>query len=196
MMMPQDQQLLDDLCSSKDKRSQAEFAFFRQYQYFINEGCHKYNLNEQDGFSAYSDAVLSVIINIRQQKFDGRSSLKTYLYQVFSHKCVDLLRHNTTNKEQANQALALDDAFHQLPDAARSVVEKMITQQQIELTRQKLAELGDKCRTILQLFEEGLTDKQIAGELNYQNAAVAKTTRLRCLEKLREKVTAALRNEK
>jgi DNA-binding NarL/FixJ family response regulator len=39
------------------------------------------------------------------------------------------------------------------------------------------------------MFEDGLTDKEIAQELSYNNAAVVKTTRLRCLEKLREKVT-------
>jgi hypothetical protein len=38
------------------------------------------------------------------------------------------------------------------------------------------------------MFEDGLTDKEIAELLSYNNAAVVKTTRLRCLDKLREKV--------
>jgi RNA polymerase sigma-70 factor (ECF subfamily) len=50
--------------------------------------------------------------------------------------------------------------------------------------------LGDKCRQILLLFEDGFTDREIALELSYNSAAVAKTTRIRCIEKLKEKVNA------
>jgi len=42
------------------------------------------------------------------------------------------------------------------------------------------------------MFEDGVSDKEIAEALAYNNAAVVKTTRLRCLEKLRDKVRGAL----
>lgn len=192
MAIVEEVNFINNLTGNFAQRQAAENRLYLQYQYFIQEGCRKYNLVESDSFSAYSDAVLSVIQNIRQQKFDGRSSLKTYLYQIFSNKCVDLLRQNTTNKQQVNRGMPVDDLLMQLPDAAKNVVEKLMAAQQMEVTQQKLLELGEKCRTILMMFEEGLSDKQIAEETEYQNAAVVKTTRLRCLEKLREKVLNAL----
>jgi RNA polymerase sigma factor (sigma-70 family) len=194
MVLQTDQLLIENLQANTAKRQSAEGDLYRQYQYFINDGCRKYDLSEQDSFSAYSDAVLSVIQNIRQQHFDGRSSLKTYLYQIYSNKCVDLLRHNTTNKQRANHAAPIADTMiSQLPDGAKNVVENLITRQQMEITRQKLSELGDKCKSILMLYEDGLSDKMIAEEMDYQNAAVVKTTRLRCMEKLREKVLGILK---
>lgn len=196
MVAQQDQTLIEDLKGTAVSRQSAEAKLYHQYHYFIEEGCHKYDLTEQDSFSAYSDAVLSLIQNVRQDKFDGRSSLKTYLYQIFFNKCVDLVRHNTTNKQQANRGVPVsDDLLLQLPDSTRSVVENLITRQQAEVMLQQLAAIGDKCREILLMYEEGLTDRQIAAEMNYQNAAVVKTTRLRCLDKLRERVQNLLRKK-
>ena len=54
--------------------------------------------------------------------------------------------------------------------------------------KHQLETIGKKCKEVLIMFEDGLTDKEIAKLLEYSNAAVVKTTRLRCLEKLREKV--------
>ncbi len=75
----------------------------------------------------------------------------------------------------------------QLPDAARTVVEKLINDQMFIDLKNQLNTIGDKCKEILLLFEDGLTDREIAVELSYNSAAVAKTSRLRCLEKLRGK---------
>ncbi len=192
----QETTLIENLCGSPAQRQAAETSLYRQYHYFIQEGSRKYELAEQDSFSAYSDAVLSVIQNIRLQKFDGRSSVKTYLFQIFSNKCVDLLRYNTTNKQQVNRPAHTEDMLVQLPDAARTVVENLMARQQAALMQQKLLEIGDKCRNLLLLYEDGLSDKQIAEEMEYGSAAVVKTTRLRCLEKLREKVlTVFQKNE-
>jgi hypothetical protein len=38
------------------------------------------------------------------------------------------------------------------------------------------------------LFEDGYSDKEIAVQMEYNTPEVVKTTRLRCLEKLREKM--------
>ena len=188
MALPPDIVLIENLTGNASQRQSAEATLYQQYQYFIEEGCRKYDLAEQDSFSAYSDAFVSLLQNLRQQKFDGRSSLKTYLYQIFSNKCVDLTRHNATNKEQANRGVPVSDLLLQLPDGARTVIDSLITRQQAAIMQLQLNRLGDKCREILLMYEEGISDRQIAEEMEYQNAAVVKTTRLRCLDKLREKV--------
>ena len=55
-----------------------------------------------------------------------------------------------------------------------------------ETIRQKLSELGDSCRKMLWQWAEGYSDKEIAAALDYKTADVVKTSRLRCLEKLRQ----------
>jgi RNA polymerase sigma factor (sigma-70 family) len=185
-----DLQILTGLKSNYKERLVQEKKLYETYSYFIEEGSRKYNLNNEDSFSAYSDAVLSAIHNIIDDRFDGRSSVKTYLFQIFSNKCIDLVRKNTTNKQQVHQTMAMPELLGQLPDQARVIIEKMIDRQRQEAIKTELSAIGEKCKEILLLFEDGLADKEIAEILAYSNAAVAKTTRLRCLEKLREKVKA------
>jgi RNA polymerase sigma-70 factor (ECF subfamily) len=148
----------------------------------------KYSLNEEDTSSAYSDAVISVINNIVTGKFEGRSSLKSYTFQIFMNKCVDIVRKDTTNKNAVHHVRSIESLATELPDKARSVIQDIIAKNERLYLQQKLNELGDKCRQLLLLFEDGYSDKQIASELDYSSADVVKTSRLRCLEKLKEKV--------
>jgi RNA polymerase sigma factor (sigma-70 family) len=186
--LEQDNQIIEGLKGDYTERSRQEKILYQQYHYFIDEGCRKYNLNSDDSFSAYSDAILSAIHNIINNRFDGRSSLKTYLYQIFSNKCIDLIRKNTTNKQQVHKTMPVADAISQLPDDARNVIEKLVTSELKANIKKQLDAIGHKCKELLLMFEDGLTDKEIATVLSYSNAAVVKTTRLRCLEKLREKI--------
>lgn len=186
--MEQDNKILFGLKAEYAERCSHEKLLYQQFYYFIDEGCRKYNLNYDDSFSAYSDALLSAIHNIVAGRFDGRSSIKTYLYQIFSNKCIDLVRKNTTNKQQVHKTMPVADTMNLLPDNAKNIIEKLVTSELKASVKQQLDTLGYKCKEILLMFEDGLTDKEISEYLSYSNAAVVKTTRLRCLEKLREKV--------
>lgn len=183
-----DAEIISGLQQDGAVRSKCEFALYQSYSYFIREGCKKYNLNADESQIAYSDAVLSVIINITKNNFEGRSLLKTYMFQIYSNKCVDQVRKNTTNKSSVHHGTGISEMLVQLPDNAKHVVEKMMQKYQLSIVAEKLKEVGDKCREMLLFFEEGFSDREIAEKLQYQTAAVAKTSRLRCLDKLREKL--------
>lgn len=184
----QDPEILNGLLTNQGERARFEKVLYQQYKYFIEEGSRKYQLNYDDSFSAYSDAVLSTIRNITNQSFNNESSLKTYLFQIFSNKCIDLIRKRTTNKQKVHQYVVEPELFSHLPDVTKSVIEKLMDQQKLMAIKQYLEVIGEKCKEILLLFEDGYTDNQIAEKLAYNNAAVAKTTRLRCLEKIKEKM--------
>lgn len=186
----QDSDILFGLKAGYKQRSEYEKILYHQYAYFIDEGCRKQNISYDESFSAYSDAVLSAIHNITNNHFDGRSSIKTYLYQIFFNKCIDLVRKNATNKQQVHKTMPVPEIMSQLPDNARTVVEQLMHNELKAKIKMQLDTIGKKCKDLLLMFEDGLSDKEIAQELSYNNAAVVKTTRLRCLEKLREKVTS------
>lgn len=182
-----DEHITDGLKSTDTKRPYFEKELYLKYQYFIEEGCRKFRLSYEDSFSAYSDSVMSVIHNIIAGDFEKRSLLKTYLFQIFSNKCIDQVRKNMAVKQSVHQPSATTELLGQLPDATRSAIEKMIDRQRVEQMKRYLDEIGDKCKEILLLFEDGYTDNEIAKKLIYNNAAVVKTTRLRCLDKLKQK---------
>lgn len=181
-----DAQLIDGLRAGGATRRLCENKLYDRYAYFIREGARKHRLDEEQTASAYADSFLSVVDQIVTGRFEGRSGLKTFLYQIFWNKCVDLIRKKTTNRESVHQGVELDPALMQLPDESRSVIQQLIAQHDVERLRQRLQLLGGKCQSMLLAWAEGFSDEDIAREHQYNSAAVAKTSRLRCLEKLRD----------
>lgn len=184
--IPQDSSIIGGIRTGGPQRRSYENHLYAKYTYLIRDGVRKHRLSEDDCSMAYSDAVLTVIEHLASGRFEGRSELKTYLHQIFSNKCVDLIRRNTTKKAQVHQPEQLTEALNLLPDEARSVIQEIMQKQDMDLLHQRLTEVGDKCRRILWAWGEGYKDEEIAVQLDYQSAAVAKTSRRRCLEKLRD----------
>lgn len=89
---PGDADLIAGIRAGGAQRQLYENKLYKKYDYFIADGVRKHRLTEDDCFSAYSDAIMTVIENIVSSRFEGRSELKTYLYQIFSNKCVDAIR--------------------------------------------------------------------------------------------------------
>ncbi|GAB4024285.1 RNA polymerase sigma factor [Spirosoma koreense] len=182
-----DAELIAGIRAGGAKRRFSENKLYEKYRYLIADGTHKHRLTEEECASAFSDTIMSIIDHIVSGQFEGRSELKTYLYQIFSNKCVDAIRKKTTNRGKVHDAASLDDSLMQLPDESRSIVESLIAQSYIERLRQYLNELGDKCRDMIMWGGEGYSDEEIAQMMGYNSAAVAKTSRLRCLERLRKR---------
>jgi RNA polymerase sigma factor (sigma-70 family) len=135
---------------------------------------------------AYSDTILSVIEHIATDKFEGRAELKTYIYQIFSNKCVDVIRKRTTHTAQAFQRVSIEGLVAPIPDTQRNALADLIRQQDHAHIRELLEKMGERCKNVLNLWSEGHSDHQIAQLYQYNTANVAQTTRLRCMEKLRE----------
>ncbi|MGZ5191083.1 MAG: RNA polymerase sigma factor [Flavisolibacter sp.] len=185
---PPEREIIMSLQAGGSQRRMAEKQLYEHYFYLIKHGCSKYSIAEEDASSAYSDTIIGVIENIVNHKFEGRSTLKSYVFQVFFNKCVDLVRKETTNKNKVHVTTAIDDFLVVLPDKTKSVVQQMIDKHQRSSLYQKLEEIGEKCKQILLFFEDGYTDREIAEFMNYNSSDVVKTSRLRCLEKLRQKM--------
>lgn len=182
---PTDLEIVEGIALSSPKKRFFEDKLYNRYDYLIKDGVFKHRLTEDESSIAYSDSVLSVIENIESGAFEGRSSLKTYIHRIFSNKCVDQIRKNTTNRAQVNLGGSVDEHLYRLQDDTRSVIDDLMEQHDTGLLWKCLEELGEKCRQMIRSWSEGIADRQIALELGYQSAEVVKTSRLRCLEKLR-----------
>jgi RNA polymerase sigma-70 factor (ECF subfamily) len=181
-----DQQLIEGLRLEGHDRSKSEGLLFTTYVYFIREGIYKHSLSKEEAFDAYSDSILSAMDDLRNGSFQGRSTLKTWLYQIFHNKCVDLLRKKSTNKNSVHNTASISDMMLELSDTSKSVVQRLAEKADWDLLKQKLNELGDTCRRLLTLSADGYSDKEISTLMDYKTADVVKTSRLRCLEKLRQ----------
>lgn len=173
------------------ERTVYERNLYAHFLYFVRQGMLKYKLPEEDCASAYSDTIITVISAIASGTFEGRSSLKSYAFQIFMNKCVDLVRKETTKKNKVHQTSSLGSLVMELPDRARNAVQQLIIKNERSFIWQKLEEIGEKCKQMLLLFEDNYSDKEIAALMNYSSADVVKTSRLRCIEKLKEKIAGS-----
>ncbi|MGH2647495.1 MAG: RNA polymerase sigma factor [Ginsengibacter sp.] len=167
-------------------KRKAEEELFSRHSYFIKEGINKYSLDQEDVFNAYSDTILQAIDNVTANRFEKRSSLKTYLYRIFNNKCVDLIRKKTTNKGSVHQTTPISDMLTMISDPAKTIIQQLVEKTDWELLKTKLNEIGENCKQLLNMFAEGFTDREIVLSMEYKSADVVKTSRLRCLEKLRQ----------
>jgi len=186
LIISPDPELIDHLKQNGTNRRKAEEQLFKKYVYFVREGMSKYSLSEEDAFDVYSDTVLSAIEKITNGLFQGRSSLKTWIYRIFHNKCVDQIRKLTTNKNKINRTAPVSDALLHLSDSAKSIVQQLVERSDRDLLKTRLNELGDNCRKLLMLFADGYSDREISVSMDYKTPEVVKTSRLRCLEKLRQ----------
>ena len=180
-----DEDIIRKLTGAGSNKRKGEDELFSRFSYFIKSGMDRYHLKEDESFDAYSDTILSAIESISGGQFGNRSSLKTYLFKVFQNKCVDILRKSTTNKSSVNHTTDISNVLLHLSDSAKSIVQLLIEQSDFEEIKRKLNEIGNNCRSLLMMFAEGYTDKEISLSMEYKSADVVKTSRLRCLEKLR-----------
>ena len=180
-----DQDIINNLLQGGIERKKAEEQLFSHYAYFIEQAIHKYSFPEDEAFNIYADTIMVAITRISDGTFEGRSSLKTWLFQIFHNKCVDLVRKNATNKSSVHHSLSISGMLFQMADSAKLVIQEMMERTDIELIKQKLKEIGENCRRLLLLWADGYNDKEIAAAMEYKSADVVKTSRLRCLEKLK-----------
>jgi RNA polymerase sigma-70 factor (ECF subfamily) len=92
----------------------------------------------------------------------------------------------TTNKNKIHRTTTDPALLSQLSDSAKSAIQQLVDRSDFDLLKERLKELGDNCRKLLALFADGYSDKEIAVTMEYKTAEVVKTSRLRCLEKLRQ----------
>jgi len=181
-----EREIIDSITQNGAGRKKGEERLFNRYAYFIREAVYKYSLPEEDAFDLYSDTIISAIEKIASGSFQGRSSLKTWLYSIFHNKYVDLLRKKTTNKNSVHNTLSISDLLLQVSDQSKTIVQKLVDKTDWEILRERLVQVGESCRQMLLLWADGYSDKDIAGLMEYKTSDVVKTSRLRCLEKLKQ----------
>jgi len=163
-----------------------ENKLYVKFRYFIQEAAWKHQLQEDEASMAYSDALLVAIQHIHTGSFEQRCSLKTYVYRIYQNKCMDRLRAGRAAKQQAYQGDGLDAYLEAIPDGQQDILRHLCAKYEVASLKRRIQLMDGRCKQIILAWGEGYQDKEIATDMGYQSAAVAKTSRLRCLEKLKK----------
>jgi RNA polymerase sigma factor (sigma-70 family) len=128
------------------------------------------------------DVRLEVTRLLGQGKFRGESSLRTYLWQVVSHTCLDQLR------SQGRWQWAEIDALDEGGSAARAPL-PTANHEDRDLVRRVLGRVSGECRELWRLIARGHSYREMSARMGVAEGTL-RVRVLRCREK-----AVALRGE-
>lgn len=174
-----DKDFISQVLQGGQPQEKAIQTLFQTHQHWVNRGVKRYKLTEEYALDAYTDAVLALRKQVLAGKFNGESKITTYLYTIFSRRCVDQVRKNTT--QPVNELLA-----ESIQDSRPDPSDQLITSEKIDYLKRMMDQLSDQCRQILLYrYYYGYEDmEEIAELLGIKNANTAGSLRYRCMKRL------------
>ena len=171
-----------DLLKKGDKKI-LEKIYVENREGFINFS-RKYNIEEQDAIDIYQDAIIVLRDNAVSGRIDSlQSNISTYLFAIGKYKIYHNFR--VRSREDLTEDI---DLLQENLDFDVNLDGNGLTNEQ-RLLKKCFGELGDRCRSILQLFYyQGYTLDEIQEILKYSNKKVLKSQKSRCIRQLKDLV--------
>ncbi|WP_343030555.1 sigma-70 family RNA polymerase sigma factor [Fulvivirga aurantia] len=153
------------------------YAYYRDE--FITWSGAMYKLSEDNAADVFQDAVITFYSNVKSGKLtELTSSIKTYLFAIGKNLSL--------KKIKKEKRMVLDDEVLEFNSSVEYQELSFEYTERQKTLAQIVEKLGDPCKSILKLFYfENFTMDSIAERLDYKNENVAKTQKLRCLQKLK-----------
>jgi RNA polymerase sigma factor (sigma-70 family) len=147
------------------------------YQQAFIHWLGKKGSQQEDAKDIFQDGLSHLMVNIREGKFQGKSSLKTYLFRI----CANLW--NTKFKRSQKLAEIKSD----LPlseETAVSPEEMMLYKEQEILLSAVLSQIGKSCKKVLGLWSLSYSMNEIAQQMGYKSEGMARKKKYECFKKL------------
>ncbi len=174
--------MLERIRSGDEKAMEHIYNKYREE--FVGWSKDKYSAKHEDALDHYQDAITILF----EKAMNGRlteieSSLKTYLFGIGKNRIKQQFQKegtrasHHTDVEEHYQFLASQESASMYDSAA-------------EATSKLFNSLSDQCKRILNLFYfDKKSMSEIAEVMGFKSEAVSRTTKKRCLEKIREQAT-------
>jgi RNA polymerase sigma factor (sigma-70 family) len=143
------------------------------------------NGNGEDAQDVFQEVLVAFIHLVKQEKFRGEASIKTFLFSLNRNIWFNQLkrrkraveREKNYDKMQAAEEVQID-----------SVIENREANDQLI---QLLEALGESCKKILLLYYyENLSMKEILEQMDYENEQIVRNKKYKCMKKLEEMVSS------
>lgn len=140
----------------------------------------KNNGSEQQAKDVYQEAFIAMWRNVKNDRFASKSetAINGYLFKIAKYKWLDHVRSvKYKNTTFINREMEYDEPDIEIEEAKNNRINRLM---------ECIANLGERCQTLLKLFYfERKTYREIA-ELLKIDEAYARTAKYRCQEQLKE----------
>ena len=141
----------------------------------------KRNGSREEAKDVFQDAMVNLLMSIRSGKFEGKSSLHTYLYAI--SKNLWYRRFNrSVRADEYKASNPTDDKDTITPELT------LISDDQHAQLMELMDKLKRNCKEVLYLWAQKYSMKEIAENLGYGNEQVVRNKKNHCLKELKELV--------
>ncbi|MCE7925586.1 MAG: sigma-70 family RNA polymerase sigma factor [Haliscomenobacteraceae bacterium CHB4] len=133
--------------------------------------------SRDDAQDVFQEALVLFDRNLREGRFEGKSTLATYFVAIAKWRWVTLRRQQGRYRE-------LSPA--QYDGEVESAETETLRTEHRELLTEAMGHIGERCRELLRLYQLDYTMEEIAQKMGYSGADVAKKEAYRCRMRLRE----------
>jgi len=174
-----DQHLLDSIRNGDEE---ALGKIYRNHRTeFLTWARKKYHLTQEVAADHFQDAIIKCYENIRNDKLMVlSSSFKTYIFAIAKNLILNTLNHSN-RAESGLEKITNDHKIEILADLQQEERQRLVSE--------LLKKVGEPCNSILRMFYfNGFSMESIASRLNYKNENVVKSTKIRCINDLKERI--------
>ena len=133
--------------------------------------------NEQDGQDMFHEGIIVLDRNIRQEKFRGESKLSLYLYSICRFQWMNQLR-KKGKVDLKSDHTSMDDVAPENPET------EFVTAERKAMLQKVVSQLNERCQRLLEMWKLSYSMEEIAAELGFSSAAMARKNRYRCHQSL------------
>lgn len=177
-----------------DKEIDAAIRFiYKTYYHFLEAYVVGNKGSSDDAADIIQDTIVAFIEIVKEAKFRGGSSVKSFLYSIARNLWLtEIKKRNSTDNRNM--------VFEKAKDSTEQEVVQHLIKHEYHKSIQLLFEkLGDKCKQLLMLvYYENLSMKDIVDKMpDYQNEQVLRNKKYKCMKQLEEMINdnEPLRNQ-
>lgn len=176
-----DKAILEHLQSERQGQQDRGFrSLYEQYYGMIEQLVLRNNGSVDDAADVFQDGLVALFNKVRQVDFQLTASLKTLLYAICRNVWLMKLR-------KRKRESPITEVHQETVGLEAEALQLLETNDRNQLVANGLAQLGDDCRQVLQMYYfERCRMKHIAEQMGYSGEQVAKNKKSRCMRKLRE----------
>ena len=133
--------------------------------------------NREDALDVFQETLLLFDRNLREGRFEGRSSLTTYFVGIAKWNWL------AQRRKRGRQTELLPDHYDGMVESPESDILQAEHRGWLEAA---LGRIGERCRELLRLYQLDYSMEEIAQTMRYANPDVAKKEAYRCRMRFRE----------
>lgn len=174
----------------KEGHEEAIVDLYNKYKgEFVKWSYRRYQINGDDALDIFQDTMIAFYESIQSGKLNQITyHVKTYLFAMAKNLIFNKLKFEKRFDHQADPTdnvavVNMADRDFEITDRHHFMIDQ-------------LQKLGEPCYSILKLFfYDSFSMEAIAHSLNYKNADVVKSQKLRCIKELKHRVRMNYKKE-